>query len=172
MPLTYEVRVWGIEKYRGSRVTTHRVVWVVAGRRWKQGHRTAAAAESFRSELLTALRKGEAFDVDTGRPVSMQRRQVPTMSWYEFACAYVDMKWQGASPKHRKSIAESLVTITPVMLTVDLDSMRAKAMRSALLNWGYNTRRRGTRSSHRRSLTCWCWSRATAGRCRTSPKRT
>ena len=144
MPTTYDVRVWTTEKYKGKKVTTYRVLWVVAGQRWKQGHRTAAGAESFRSELVTAARRGEAFDVETGRPMSMQRRHVPAMSWYEFACAYVDMKWPAASPKHRKSIAEALVTVTPVMLTAAIDAVRAKAMRSALLNWGYNTRRRGT----------------------------
>lgn len=144
MPSSYDVRVWATERVQGKRATAHKVVWIVAGRRWKKSHRTAAAAESFRSELLTAARRGEAFDMATGRPLSMLRTRAPTMSWYEFACAYVDMKWPAASPKHRKSIAEALITVTPVMLNGRIDIDEAKAMRSALLNWGYNTRRRGT----------------------------
>jgi integrase len=144
MPTSYDVRIWTTEKIRGKRSMTYKVVWIVAGRRWKQSHRTAAAAESFRSELMTATRKGEAFDVNTGRPLSMQRQRAPTMTWYEFACAYVDSKWPAAAPKHRKSIAEGLLTFTPVMLTTSMDPAQAKAVRSALLNWGYNTRQRAT----------------------------
>ena len=66
------------------------------------------------------------------------------LTWYEFACQYVDMKWPAASPKHRKAIAEALVTVTPVMLDLAMEPAEAKAVRSALLNWGFNTRRRGS----------------------------
>ena len=140
---TYDVKIWTTEKYVGKKVTTYRVIWVVAGQRWKEGFRTTAAAESFRSELMAAQRKGEPFDAETGRPMS-SRPMASRMNWYEFACLYVDMKWPGASPKHRKAIAEALVTVTPVMLDVTMDPVDAKAVRSALLNWGFNTRRRGS----------------------------
>lgn len=144
MTSTYDVRIWATEKYVGTKVTTYRVVWVVAGRRWKKGHRTAAAAESFRSELLTAVRKGEAFDIETGRPASQKRATNSSVSWYEFACKYVDMKWPGASPHHRKAIAGALITVTPVMLSVQSPPEEAKRIRSALFNWAFNARRRGT----------------------------
>jgi integrase len=120
------------------------VVWLVAGRRWKKGFRTAAAAESFRAELLTAVRKGEAFDMDTGLPVSKVRRETPTTTWYEFACKYVDMKWPTISGGYRKGVAEALVTVTPVMLNAGLGPIEAKATRSALLNWGFNKRQRNS----------------------------
>lgn len=139
--ISYDVRVWKTEVYRGKKVTSYTVRWAVAGRPRKEPHRTAALAETFRSELLTAMRKGEPFDVATGRPLSALRKQVPTTTWYDFACRYVDMKWKAASPKHRKSIAESLITVTPAMLDVGLDAALAKKVRSALLNWGFNARR-------------------------------
>lgn len=120
------------------------VVWIVAMRRWKQTFRSASAADSFRAELLTAVRKGDLFDADTGRPRKLRGSAAGGTGWYEFACSYVDMKWPDASPKHRKSIAECLVTLTPVMLDVSMDLEKAKLLRSALLNWGYNTRRRGS----------------------------
>lgn len=141
--MSYDVRVWKTEVYRGERVTTHRVMWRVGGRRLKRSFRTAAAADSFRSELITASRRGEGFDEATGLPVS-QRRAAPAMPWYDFCCAYVDMKWPTASPKHRKSLAEGLLAVTPALLDRELEPARAKALRSALLNWGFNTRRRGT----------------------------
>lgn len=141
MSSTFDVRVWKTEKYVGQRATKYVVRWRVGERRWKSRHATSAQADSFRSELVTAQRSGEPFDADTGRPVTMLRRQAATTSWYEFMCSYVDMKWPQISPKHRKGIAEALVTVTPVMLTAEMDDETAKAVRSALLNWGFNVRR-------------------------------
>jgi integrase len=142
MPTTYAVRIWKTEKWEGKRVTTYNVRWTVAGRPWKVPHRTAALAESFRSELVAATRKGEAFDIETGRPVSMVRRDSPEVTWYEFAREYVDMKWPAISGHYRKGIAQALIAVTPVMLQVEMDSDTALAVRSALLNWAFNTRRR------------------------------
>jgi hypothetical protein len=51
---TYDVRVYRTEVYKGSRVTTYKVRWKVSGRLWKEGFRTAAQADSFRSSLPTA----------------------------------------------------------------------------------------------------------------------
>ncbi len=141
MPSTYNVRFWKIERYVGKTATTYAVRWTVHSRPYKSRFATKAMADSFRSELMSAVRRGEAFDVDTGRPASMLDQHAETMTWYGFACAYVDMKWPGSSPKHRKSIAEALVTVTPAMLTAKLDPSAAKKLRSALLNWGFNARR-------------------------------
>jgi hypothetical protein len=64
---TYDARVYRTEVYKGSEVTTYKVRWKVGGRLWKEGFRTAAQADSFRSALLTAARRGEAFSLATGR---------------------------------------------------------------------------------------------------------
>lgn len=42
-------------------------------RLWRKGFRNAALADSFRSSLLTAARKGEPFSLTTGRPMSWSR---------------------------------------------------------------------------------------------------
>jgi integrase len=112
---TYDARVYRTEVYKGSEVTTYKVRWKVGGRLWKEGFRTAAQADSFRSALLTAARRGEAFSLTTGRPTAWEREKAAT-SWYEFACAYVDMKWKQASAKYRKDIARALTAATPAML--------------------------------------------------------
>jgi integrase len=138
---TFDVRIWETLKYEGASITSYTVRWVVAGRKRRRPCRTAAHAETFRSQLIAAARQGEPFDIDSGLPLSLIRREVPTTSWYQFACSYVDMKWPAASPKHRKSIAEALVTATPVMLDTKLHPVTAKAVRSALLNWGFTARR-------------------------------
>ena len=88
---TFDVRVYRTEVYKGATVTTYKVRWKVGGRLWKEGFRNAAQADSFRSALLTAARKGEAFSLATGKPLTWERANADT-SWYEFACAYVDMK--------------------------------------------------------------------------------
>jgi integrase len=87
--------------------------------------------------LLAAARKGEAFNVATGEPVSWQRDEAG-MNWYEFACAYVDMKWKPASAKYRRAIAQALP-----MLTAGSSGPGASELRSALVNWGFDTKQRG-----------------------------
>ena len=67
---TYDVRVYRTEVYKGAKVTTYKVRWKTAHRLWKEGFRNAAHADSFRSSLLIAARKGEAFSLRTGRPAS------------------------------------------------------------------------------------------------------
>ena len=66
---TFDARVYQTEVYKGRQVTTYWVRWRVGGRLWKEPFRTVAQADSFRSSLLTAARKGEAFSVASGRPV-------------------------------------------------------------------------------------------------------
>jgi hypothetical protein len=112
---TFDVRVYRTEEYKGVKVTSYRVRWKVGHQQWREGFRTAAQADSFRSALLTAARKGEAFSLATGRPTAWERAMTDT-NWYEFACAYVDMKWKQASAKYRKDIARALTVATPTML--------------------------------------------------------
>ena len=54
-------------------MTTYKVRWKVGARLWKEGFRNAAQADSFRSALMTAARKGEAFSLVTGRPTAWER---------------------------------------------------------------------------------------------------
>ena len=138
---TYDARVYRTEVYKGSEVTTYKVRWKVGGRLWKEGFRTAAQADSFRSALLTAARRGEAFRLTTGRPTAWEREKAAT-SWYEFACAYVDMKWKQASAKYRKDIARALTAATPAMLTAARGRPDDANIRRALVRWGFNTKQR------------------------------
>jgi len=140
---TYDVRIWKTEIYRGKRVTTYRVRWEVAGRPRKEPFRTAALADSFRSELLAAARKGEAFDVDSGRPVSMGRPD-QSMSWYDFACEYVDLKWPRVAATTRRTHAEALTPVTVQMWTDARGMPDEKVLRAALHGWAFNTLRRSS----------------------------
>ena len=51
------------------------------------------------------------------------------------------MKWKTASGKYRKSIAEALTTVTPVLFATQRNKPDDKLIRSALLGWAFNTNR-------------------------------
>jgi hypothetical protein len=139
--ISYDARVYKTEVYKGRKVTTHKVRWKIAGRLWKEGFRTAAQADSFRSALLTAARRGEPFSVVTGRPTAWDRSKTET-SWYEFACRFVDMKWKRASAKYRKDIARALTAASPALLTGVRGRPDNAALRRALLRYAFNTKQR------------------------------
>ena len=126
--ITYDVRIWKTEVYKGTKVTTYTVRWKIGDRAWKQPFRAKAQADSFEAELHAAARKGEAFDTTTGRPVSWGRA-TNNMSWYDFCVSYVDMKWKHSAAHRRANIAWALVTVMPAMLATDRGKPDDKAMR-------------------------------------------
>lgn len=138
MNTTYDVRVWTTRAMKGARGTAYQVRWSVGMRPRSRTYGTRRLAESFHAELVSAARKGEPFDTSTGLPVSMRPKDAgPT--WLDFAAAFVDAKWPDASPRHRKSTAEGLVTITTAMTTTDAPPPDAKALRLALMHWTFNS---------------------------------
>ncbi|WP_433215670.1 tyrosine-type recombinase/integrase [Dactylosporangium sp. CS-047395] len=141
MNTTYDVRIWALEVYKGKRATTYHVAWVVDGQRKKETFKTSALAESFRSDLIVAARKGEAFECESGRPVSMLRNQ-QTMSWYEFACKFVDLKWPRVAATTRRTHAEAMTAITPAMFSTSRGKPDDKLIRKALSRWAFNTQQR------------------------------
>jgi integrase len=141
MAITYDVRVWKTEVFKGKRGSSYRVRWIVDGKPCKRAFKLEALADSFRADLVAAARKGEAFDVESGLPVSV-RRTARDMTWYEFACAYVDMKWPHIAATTRRTHAEAFTAFTVQMLTTARGKPNDKALRSALCRWGFNTARR------------------------------
>ncbi|MEV4533398.1 integrase [Asanoa sp. NPDC049518] len=153
MDTSYDVRIWKTDVYQGKRANTHYVRWSVAGKRHKKPFKSAALADSFRSDLVVAARKGEAFEVSSGLPLSVQRA-AGEIAWYQFACQYADYKWPKAAATTRRSNAEALTAITILMLS---DEPRgrpdAREIRSALRLWAFNkTRRDDTPAEIRRVL--------------------
>ncbi|WP_199441696.1 tyrosine-type recombinase/integrase [Umezawaea beigongshangensis] len=142
---SYDVRIYAIDVYKGKRTTTHWVRWSVDRIPSKKAFRTAALANSFRASLLSAANRGEAFDRETGLPVSMARN-ANTSSWFAFACSFVDMKWRDAAPGQRRTIADALTPITAALLATTRstpdNAVLRKAMRAA-----FNTNRRDERHS-------------------------
>jgi hypothetical protein len=139
METSYDVRVWKVEVYSGARSTSHTLRWSVAGRRFRETFKTAALADAFRSELVTAARKGEAFGVESGRPVSMERAQ-RRMSWLAFAREYAAMKWPHLAPNSRRNTARALTNATLALLASDRGRPDDTDLRKALTSWSFNVR--------------------------------
>ncbi|WP_030442926.1 tyrosine-type recombinase/integrase [Actinoplanes subtropicus] len=144
---TYDVKIWAIQEHKGKDPktgkprSTYRVRWVVAGQVFGESFKTKALAESFRSKLVVAQREGVAFDEPSGLPEPMAR-ELNTRSWYDHAVAFVDMKWPRAAAKHRKSIAEALSNVTPVLLSGTRGAPAEADIRRALYAWSFNKARR------------------------------
>jgi integrase len=144
--VTFDVRVYRTEIYKGTKVTTYKVRWKTGTRLFKQPFRNAAQADSFRSSLLMAARRGEAFSLDTGRPQSW-RRDEPAASWFDLTLEYTAAKWPYVSPNHRRSIAEALTDATEAMLANGTGSWTRDQIRAALRTWAYSSRMRGQDSA-------------------------
>ena len=134
---SYDVRVWAIHVYKGRRGNTYTVKWQVAGTRHQRTFATRKLAESFRAGLITATRSGEQFFASDGLPASMRTNQMGR-SWYAHACAFMDMKWAHASPGHRRSLADALVSVTTAMVNDSRDMPDSAALRKALSGWSFN----------------------------------
>lgn len=89
MTTTTDVRFWDVRRKRYRNVVAYEVRWVVAGKQRSRSRRTRELAESFLADMRQAARRGEAFDVTTGLPVSVIQTTAPT--WLEFAQRYIDI---------------------------------------------------------------------------------
>ncbi|MFJ5216173.1 tyrosine-type recombinase/integrase [Streptomyces sp. NPDC088354] len=142
METTFDVRVYKILTYKGSRKTSYTVRWVVAGKPYREPFPTSALADSFRSELVSATRRGEAFSLSTGRPVSHQSG-AGTVNWYAFAVQFTDAQWRRTSGNNRKNVAKALMTTTIALLrTPPPGRFAAVDVRTALREFAFNTNRR------------------------------
>lgn len=90
---------------------------------------------------MTAARRGEAFDIETGWPVSMLPTDSP-ITWWEWAMRFTDLKWSSLAPTSRRSIAEALATVTLTMTDGAGRGPSDQALRSVMFGWAFNAPRR------------------------------
>jgi hypothetical protein len=137
---SYDVRIWNVRK-RSSKAAPFQLRWLVDGEEYQEKFATKTLADARRAELLTATRKGEPFDTETGLPVSEVRERNRT-SWYSHARAHAARKWPTAAAKHRASIAESLTIATMALCPAGKGRPADDLLRRALYQWGFNAGRR------------------------------
>jgi integrase len=65
------------------------------------------------------------------------------MSWYELACAFVDMKWPRVAATTRRTHAEAMTAVTALMFSSSKGKPGDQLVRTALTRWGFNTSLRG-----------------------------
>jgi integrase len=153
---SYDVRVFSIRTTAGKRGTTYTVRWVVGGRTHPKTFKTRALADSFRAHLLSATRRGEAFDIATGLPASALPSTSTERSWYAFACEYVDAKWQSMAPNSRAGIAETLATMTPLLVEDAPRKPSPTALRAVVYRWvGNSTLRKEAPPEEQASAVRW-----------------
>jgi integrase len=113
------------------------VRWKVADKPpFSETFRTKALADNFRAKLLRAVQAGEEFDTETGLPDSMAPVK-SSLTWYDFACRYVAMKWPHAAPNSRDSINETMTLITTELLGDRPGRPVDDVLRRALRGWAF-----------------------------------
>ena len=100
-------------------------------------------AERYKSRLIQAADKGEAFDTDSGLPDPMAR-EVSQVTWYEHACAFTDARWPKHAAKGRMSLAEGLTAVTVVLVKNQRGAPDPGVLREGLRKWAFNPPRRDT----------------------------
>jgi len=110
-PRSFDVRIWGVSKYKGKRGTSYTVRWRVQGERHQRTFTTAKLADSFRSELTIAARDGRDFDPRSGLPTTLAKDRLER-TWYEHAVEFIQTKWPHVAPRHRKGLAQALAAVT------------------------------------------------------------
>ncbi len=110
---SFDVRVFAIRRRPGR--TAFEVRWWVAGRDKSRSFVTRAPADSYRAELIRAARRGLEFDPVTGEPAAWAVPEPVTVTWYQHAVAYAQMKWPHLAPHSRASLADALATVTPLL---------------------------------------------------------
>jgi integrase len=132
---SYDVRIWGIRS-RQSKSAPFQLRWLVGGKEHQAPFLTKTLADGRRSQLMSAVRDGEQFDVESGLPVS-ELRKLNSPTWFDHARAYACMKWPDAAAKHRVGIAEALAGVTSALTTGGKEAPDANVLRLALRTWAF-----------------------------------
>ncbi len=138
--ISFDVRIFAIRRRPGRRASEVR--WRVAGHDKSRSFLTRALADSYRAELVRAARKGTGFDPATGEPATWRIPEPVTVTWYQLAVAYADVKWPHLAAHSRASIADALATLTPTLTAPRHRPPPARELRAALYLYAFNPRRR------------------------------
>lgn len=143
---SFDVRFWSVRRYRGKRGTTYTVRWTVAGQQHPETFTSLPLAEGRLAELRKYARDGVPFDVATGLPVPEVRKaqaeaaKAGELSWYQHALSYLARRRKGLAANSVRSAAETLATVTPVLLVPGDDKPADAQIRDALYCWAFRGR--------------------------------
>ncbi|MGW7364632.1 tyrosine-type recombinase/integrase [Streptomyces sp. NPDC054841] len=132
-----DVRLWKVTKAQ-SKTRPYQLRWKVGGKVSSATFATAALAESRRSELWQAMRRGEAFRIADGLPESEVRAAEAAgqvreeLSWFAFCREYMALRWPTAAAKTREGIADGLAAVTLAMVDQEQRMPSPEDLRLAL----------------------------------------
>ncbi|WP_369356780.1 hypothetical protein [Streptomyces sp. cg2] len=129
--------MWKTHVYKGARKTTHTVRWAVRGKPFRKPLATAALTDPYRSELVSATRRGDAFNCATGEPSSRQAG-ADAVNWYDFAVQFVDAQWERTAGNSLKNTAKVLTATTVAMLRTSGAAYQPVDVRTALREFAFN----------------------------------
>ncbi|MFD5860955.1 tyrosine-type recombinase/integrase [Streptomyces chartreusis] len=120
-----DIRLWKVTKV-DRKARPYQLRWVVGGKVSSATFATSALAESRRSELRQAMRRGEAFEIASGQPESEVRAAAeaaatsvepePVLRWFEFCRKYVAGRWRTSAAKSREGMADALAAVALAMV--------------------------------------------------------
>ncbi|HZE41266.1 MAG TPA: site-specific integrase [Stackebrandtia sp.] len=143
---SYDVRIYKTRVVARAKKRPHNVRWAVGRLQrppFSEYFATSGLAKSYVSNLTKAMSNGEAFDLDTGLPPSIQRQklakqeQVDAVSWLEHAKEYAAYKWTSGAANGRRGRADVLRDITVAILPMRDDRPNADNLSVALRRWGF-----------------------------------
>lgn len=138
MTTSFDVRIWKVRSHKGVKKTTYNLRWVVGPKTHAKTFATKALADSFRSSLMTAARNGEAFEVESGLPLSMAHTSRESWSVYSRAVDFCAMKWPKLAPKSREQVADATATVVAALTATERGKPSAADLRVALTRWAFN----------------------------------
>jgi integrase len=137
-----DVRFYPIETNKRAKGSSYTVRWKVAHKKHSKTYKKSAVADDERAKLMSAHRKREPFDIETGRPISWTSKAAE-VNWYDFAVEYVDWKWPQAASNTRKNLAKALTPATIALLrTTPPKHFEPVAVRRALREYAFSVRGR------------------------------
>ncbi|GLW12022.1 hypothetical protein Misp01_71500 [Microtetraspora sp. NBRC 13810] len=136
MITSYDVRFWEVRRNRSSKTPSFEARWKVGSKPKSKTFRTKALAENFLSDLRQAAKKGEAFDLATGLPVSMLSAELEPSgpSFLEFAQSYAVGRWRRTAPRTRETEAYALLSLVPALVADVPDRPEVDELRHVLRN--------------------------------------
>ncbi|HUY47145.1 MAG TPA: hypothetical protein VMV92_15655 [Streptosporangiaceae bacterium] len=152
---SFNVWVFAIRRRPGH--AAFEVRWRVAGRDKSRSFMTRALADSYRAELVHAARQGQAFGTATGEPAAWVAPEPVTVTWYQHAMAYAEMKWPHLAPHSRASLAGALATVTPLLTRETGRRPPAGRVRAALYGYAFNPPRRSRAPDHPVTVSARAW---------------
>ncbi|MFJ3101802.1 tyrosine-type recombinase/integrase [Streptomyces sp. NPDC086835] len=129
--------MWKVTKAQ-SKTRPYQLRWKVGGKVCSATFATVALAESRRSELWQAMRRGEAFRIRDGLPESEVRAAVAAaevreeVTWFDFCREYMAMRWPTSAAKTREGIADGLAAVTLAMVEQGSEAPPVEEIRLAL----------------------------------------